>query len=407
MSASEVQIEFDHHSPEFAADSERRFPRLRTVPAALSWSESYGGFWVATSYDLARAVIADQEHFTVERSADGTKGGKLIPTSAKAPAIVPGILDGEAHDRLRRPLRSLFAKAHVDRVVQPTVTALVESFLDEVVDCEEFDFTQRFSFRLTVNTIFEFVGLVEVPDRERFILMLEDAFAIDPEAGGDRDRIAQAAAAEFAAASEMVRAAVRSRVAAPREDLLSKMVDPSTQLSEDDVVALTLSIILGGVRTTAAALENVVEHLARHPELRTELIEDPELIPSAVEDMLRLFAITPLVARTVTQDLELGGQHLKRGDRIAALIATANLDEEQFPVPLEVEPERQDGMHLTFGMGTHYCMGLWLARLELRTAVVGILQRMPDYEIGAGARRFGKLGVNNGFATLPIRPNLA
>jgi cytochrome P450 len=404
MSTHEPVIEFDHHSAAFAADSVERFPHLRETTEPLAYSESYGGFWVASSYELTREILSDSEHYTVERSADGTKGGKLIPPSAKAPAIVPGILDGEAHDRLRRPLRSLFAKPYVERHVTPTVEGLVGRLLDEVADLEEFDLAARFSFPLTVNTIFDFVGLEEVDDREKFILMLEDAFAIDPEAGGDRDALAEGAAAQFAAASDLVRDVVRARVQEPREDLLSKMVDPATELTEDDVVSLTLSIILGGVRTTAASLDNMVEYLGTHPELRQELIEDPELIPAAVEDMLRYFAVTPLVARTVTEPVELGGRRLEPGDRVAAVLALANLDDDQFPAPLEIEPGRKDGMHLTFGIGTHYCLGLWLAKMELRTAIGALLERMPDYAVGDGARRFAKLGVNNGFATLPIRP---
>lgn len=404
MSTHEPIIEFDHHSAEFALDSNERFPHLRETAPPLAYSESHGGFWVATSYELTREILSDSERYTVERSADGTKGGKLIPSSAKAPAIVPGILDGEAHDRLRRPLRSLFAKPNIERNVAPMVKRLVDRLLDEVVDLEEFDFAARFSFPLTVNTIFDFVGLTEVEDREKFILMLEDAFAIDPEAGGERDKVAEGAAAQFAAASDLVRQVVRARVEEPREDLLSKMVDPATELTEDDVVALTLSIILGGVRTTAASLENIVDYLGTHPRLRDELIADPGLIPAAVEDMLRYFAVTPLVARTVTEQVELGGRQLAAGERVAAVLALANLDEQQFHAPLEIEPGRNDGMHLTFGIGRHYCLGLWLAKMELRIALGAILERMPDYTIGEGARRFAKLGVNNGFATLPLRP---
>ena len=205
----------------------------------------------------------------------------------------------------------------------------------------------------------------------------------------------------------MVRDVVRARADEPTEDLISKMVHPSTELTEDDAWRLTLSIILGGVRTTAATLDNIVDHLASHPDLRDELREDPSIIPSAVEEMLRLFTVTPLVARTVTSETELGGITLHEGDRVAAALALANLDEEQFPDPLEVDTDRSDGMHMTFGLATHYCLGLWLARMELRTAIEGIVERMPSYEIdGDRAQRFSRLGVNNGFAHLLVRPNV-
>ncbi|KAA1394283.1 cytochrome P450 [Aeromicrobium ginsengisoli] len=405
--SKEPVITFDHHSAEFAHDSVQRFAELRSRDVPLGFTESHEGFWVASSYELVREILSDNDTYTVERSADGTKGGKLIPTSAKAPAIIPGILDGEPHDRLRRPLRSLFAKPNIERTVAPVAKQLVSDLLDQVVPLEEFDFATGFSFSLTVNTIFEFVGLAEVEDREKFILMLEDAFAIDPEIGADRDALAGSTSVQFAAASDLVRDVVRARVADPTEDLISKMAAPGTDLTEDDVVALTLSIILGGVRTTAASLDNMVEHLASHPDLRDELREDPSLIPSAVEEMLRLFTVTPLVARTVTTETELGGVTLHVGDRVAAVLALANLDEDQFPDPLEVDTDRSDGMHVTFGLATHYCLGLWLARMELRIALEGILERMPSYEVVTErAQRFSRLGVNNGYAHLPVRPNV-
>lgn len=402
---TEHAIAFDHHSSDFAEDSVDRFPRLRAELPAMAYSESHGGFWVASSYELAREILSDSETYTVERSADGSKGGKLIPTSAQAPSIVPGVLDGEPHDRLRRPLRALFAKPNIERTVAPVAHRLTEALADDVLAKEVLDFATEFSFPLTVNVIFEFVGLTEVDDREAFIHMLEDAFAIDPEIGGDRDQLAGATSEQFRAAQDLVREVVRARTAESRDDLISKMVDPRTELTEDDAVALTLSIVLGGVRTTAASLDNMVHHLAQHPELRAELVEDPALIPAAVEDMLRYFAVTPLVARTVTEETELGGVTLREGDRVAAVLALANLDEDQFPEATQIDVDRSDGMHLTFGLGTHYCLGLWLARMELRTALEAILSRVPEYEVvESESRRFTKLGVNNGFARLVVRP---
>jgi len=398
-------IEFDHHSAEFAADSVERFPRLRESEP-IAFSEAYEGFWVATDYDLVREILSDSDTYSVERSADGTRGGKLIPPSAKAPAVVPGTLEGEPHDRLRRPLRSLFAKPNIERTVAPVAKRLTAELLDEVAGQEQFDFATEFSFRLTVNVIFEFVGLHEVADREKFILMLEDAFAIDPEIGADRDQLAGATSQQYAEAEALVRDVVRARAASPTDDLISKMIDPGTGLTEDDAVALTLSMVLGGVRTTAASLDNMVDYLAGHTDLRDELIDDPSLIPAAVEEMLRYFAVTPLVARTLIQDTELGGVELHAGDRIAAVLALANLDEDQFPDPDEIDTDRNDGMHLTFGLGTHYCLGLWLARMELRTALEGLLERIPSYEVvESESRRFARLGVNNGYAQLVVRPN--
>jgi cytochrome P450 len=401
----EPVVGFDHHTPEFGEDAHRKFADLR-ARCPMAFSESYDGFWVASTYDTARKVLSDDRLFTVVKSADGTKGGKLIPTSKYAPSVVPGVLDGEEHDRLRRPLRVVFSKAYIERVVEPIARRVADDLLDELVGLDEFDFVDRFSFPMTVDTIFEFVGL-DVADRQQFILMLEGAFAIDPEAGGDRDTLALQMRSQFAEASAHVRAVARDRMEHPRTDLMSHMTAPAAGLDEDDVVSLTLSMVLGGVRTTAASLDHIMLQLDADHELRAALTADPSLIPQAVEELTRISAVTPLVARTALADVDLGGVTIHEGDRIAALIASANLDEHQFPDGGAVKLDRRDGLSLTFGVGTHHCLGIWLAKMELRVAVEAILRRMPEFRVARDrVRRYRLVGVNNGFASLPVRPHV-
>ncbi|MFT3866542.1 MAG: cytochrome P450 [Solirubrobacterales bacterium] len=347
--------------------------------------------------------MGETENFTVELNEDRTEGGKLIPTAQGAPVIVPGILDGEEHDRLRDPLRSIFARKSVEERAGPIATQVATELADALAGRDEFDFANEFSFRLTVGTIFGFVGLVEIEDREKFILMLEDAFAIDPEAGADRTQLASKTSSRYEEAENRVREIVRSRSTSPTGDLISLMVAPETGLSVDDVTALTLSILLGGVRTTAASLDNIVVHLDRHRDLRQRLIDNPEEIADAVYEMVRIYSVTPLVARTATRDVEIGDVTVHKGERVAALIASANLDEDKFPDAGTADPERRAGLNLAFGIGMHYCLGIWLAKMELRVAVETVLDRMPDYTV-VESRRYAKVGVNNGFSSLIVRP---
>ncbi|MDN5913535.1 MAG: cytochrome P450 [Pseudonocardia sp.] len=397
-------IDFDHHLPEFGEDADEKFAQLRSA-CPMGYTQAHGGYWVASTYENARRVLSDTENFTVEKSADGLRGGKLIPTAPHAPAILPGSLDGPAHDRLRAPLRSVFAKRNIEQNVAPIARRVADRLLADLVGQDEFDFAHAYSFRLTVATIFEFVGLDEVEDPEKFILMLEDAFAIDPEAGGDRDALASSTSRQFADASELVRGVVRRRAAEPRDDLLSRMVDPASGLTEDETVNLALSMILGGVRTTAASMDNILVHLDTHPDLRRRLIEEPGLIPDAVGELTRLAAVTPLVARTAVTDQDFGDSRVRAGDRVAALICSANRDEDRFPAATEVQLDRRGGLHLSFGVGTHYCLGIWLAHMELRVAVEALLARMPGFAVvHERVRRYALVGVNNGFSALPVRP---
>lgn len=401
---NEPSIEFDHHTPEFGQDAPRKFADLR-ARCPVAHTDSYEGFWVASSYECARAVVSDEKTFTVEKSADGAEGGKLIPTSKHAPSVIPGILDGTAHDRLRRPLRRQFAKRNIESKAAPIAHRVAHALLDELVVRDSFDFADEFSFRLTVGTIFEFVGLDGIEDRCGFIHMLEDAFAIDPEAGRDRDALAMSVSRQYEQAAVHVREIVRLRTTEPQDDLISHMVDPATELTEDEVVDLTLSMLLGGVRTTAASLDNIVVHLAENDDLRERLRADPSLIPNAVDELTRLASVTPLVARTALHDTELGGVPIRKGDRIAALIASANRDDERFPGAEEVKLDRRDGLHLAFGAGIHYCLGIWLAKMELRVALEAVLERMPRFQVvRERIQRYRLVGVNNGFSELPVVP---
>jgi cytochrome P450 len=399
-------IDFDHHTPEFGQDGPARFAELRGR-CPMGYTEAHGGYWVASTYEHARRILSDPENFTVEKSADGLRGGKLIPTAPHAPAIIPGSLDGPAHDRLRKPLRGLFAKRSIEEKVAPIARRTADALLTDLAAKPEFDAAQDFSFRLTVATISEFVGLAggEIGDPEKVVLMLEDAFAIDPEAGGNRDALASRTAERFAEVRGLVGQVVRARTAEPRADLVSAMVDPGTGLTEDEVTDLALSMLLGGVRTTAASMDNILWYLAEHPDLRRQLIEDPTTIPDAVEELTRLAAVTPLVARTAVTDQDFGDVHVRAGDRVAALICSANRDEERFPEAEQVRLGRKDGLHLAFGVGMHYCLGIWLAHMELRVATEAVLRHIPDYTVVTErVRRYSLVGVNNGFSALPIRP---
>lgn len=408
MSAKrDLSIEFDHHSPEFNRDPVSDLAELRHR-CPLGYTESHDGYWVATTYDNARRVLSEPENFTVERSADGLRGGKLIPSAPHAPLILPGALDGQAHDRLRDPLRRYFLKPFVEKQMLAHVTSVVHDLIRELRSRDEFDFASEFSFELTVRTIFRFAGLDDaVEDKARFIRMLEDAFAIDPEAGSDRDSLAEVTSTQFLEAAALVRGVVEGRREAPEhgDDLMGYMVAAKPELAVEEIVSLTLSLVLGGVRTTAATLENIVWHLDADRDLRQELLSDRGRIPQVVDELVRYYPATPVVARTAVRDVELDGVQIVEGDRIAAVIPAANLDEDQFPGADRIDPDRRDAPPLTFGAGIHFCMGIWLAKMELRLAIEGLLDEIPEYTVDREkSQRFNRLGVNNGWARLVVHP---
>jgi cytochrome P450 len=401
MTSREPSIEFDHHSTDFGSTAPGLFTDM-VSRCPVAYSESNGGYWVAASYEQARKVLGDDENFTVRRSADGTSGGLLIPSAAHAPRVWPGELDGPEHDRLRRPLRTAFSRGYLERNLAPALDRTIQERIAVITAMPEFDITSDFSFPITVESIFTYVGLQEIEDKAELILMLEDAFAIDPEVGDDREALAEATSPLFRAATARIRAIIDSRRPAPSDDLIGIMLTADPPLSGDEIDAMTMSLLLGGVRTTAASIDNVLWHLDADRDLRRAVIARPEILGAVVDEVVRIYSPSPLVARTVVQDMELAGAELKAGDRIAAAICSANLDPARFADPAWVNPDRRDGLHLAFGVGTHYCLGIWLAKLEITHAVGQFLAQLPDYAIDRDrAKRYDHTGVNNGWATLP------
>ena len=400
----EPQVEFDHHSDAYSDDPYRACERLRSE-TPVAFSNHNGGYWVVSDYDYARRVLSDDQNFTVERTEGGASGGLLIPSAPHAPRMWPGELDGEEHDRLRRAINSKFTRASVERDVLPMVEQICAETLDHLRGREEFDAATEYSVVIPIETIFGYVGLA-VEDKLSLITMLEAAFATDPEVGEDREEVAAEAAASFAAASEMTRSAVRRKRDIPEEDLITAMLRADPPLSEDEIVSLTLSMILGGVRTTASTLDNALWHLDGNRELRRQVVAEPSLLPSVVDEIIRIYSPTPFVARTALQDVEVGGATILAGDRVAAGICAANWDQSKFSQPLTVDTSRR-APHLAFGVGAHYCLGVWLAKLEVRVGLAKLLERMPNYEVDRSrAERYEHVGVNNGWATLPIRTNV-
>lgn len=173
-------------------------------------------------------------------------------------------------------------------------------------------------------------------------------------------------------------------------------------ISPEDVQALVMMVIFGGLDTTMAATSNALLYLHRHPDARQELIGRPDLLPTAVDELLRFEAPVQGFARTVTRDCVIGGQQIGAGETVFMLWASANRDESAFPEASRVVLDRFPNRHLTFGIGGHRCLGAGLARAEMRIMLEEVLQRLPDYRIVEGSvEEPESIGVVKGRVRLP------
>jgi cytochrome P450 len=174
------------------------------------------------------------------------------------------------------------------------------------------------------------------------------------------------------------------RRATPADDVISAIVNfeaEGRRFTEEECLGLLWSTAGAASDTTTSAIGHALYGLARFPDVRQRLRDDPSLVPAAVDEVLRLDAPAFALARTVTRDVTVGDVQMKAGDRVLCLYGCANRDDEVFPDPDEIALDRSPNQHLAFGNGIHRCLGMHLARMELRLAITEVLERIPDYRL--------------------------
>jgi cytochrome P450 len=169
-----------------------------------------------------------------------------------------------------------------------------------------------------------------------------------------------------------------------RDDLIAGLVAAEIDgraLSRDEVLNIIFVLVFAGLDTVSASLSCLVSWFARHPESRQQVIDDPSLLPHAIEELLRYESPVPAITRFAIEDFQLAGEEIHAGDSLNLLLCVANLDPQAIPDPLTVDFTRDTKSHVDFGMGVHRCLGSHLARMELRVALEALHDRVPDYSL--------------------------
>src|SRR5882757_4122412 len=362
---SDLVRDFDHVlGADFARDPFAAFEGVRRD--RVFWSPHHGGYWVLTTMADIREAL--------QRPGDFSNWPTGIPAHAsRRERMLPLELDPPEHTAYRRVLAPMFApKAVAARTaaIGTTCTALVDALAPKGACDFITEFAQPFPTTIFTNML----GL-PAQESDRFV----DWNNVLLHAYDDPDARRQAAVE----INDYLRELIALRSAEPREDLVSALLDSQVDgrpIRLDEVQNLTFMLFVAGLDTVTAALSFCFRYLAEHPGHRARLVSEPELVPSAVEELLRVHAfINP--ARTVTADLEFAGVRMRAGDRVLVSTALASNDPEEFADPLEVRLDRTGNRHLAFGAGPHRCAGSHLARDELVTAVREWHHRIPDYAV--------------------------
>jgi cytochrome P450 len=390
----------DLTDPAVVADPYPAFARARAA-APVQWHEQLG-LWLAFTHAESNAVLRHRRLGRIwhdREPGERFEAFNLIHRNA--------ILEMEPpdHTRLRRLISTAFARGHVERLrpwVQELARELVDGLVERSAGTDGVDVLSGMAEELPVAVIAELLG---VPQADRPLLRPWSNAIVKMYEYGRTTAVedaAEVAAAEFVA---YLREMAAQRRRSPGEDLLSHLVTvrdtEGDRLTEDELVTTCILLLNAGHEATVNVSGNGLLALLQHPDQLTRLRADPGLLPTAIEELMRFDSPLQLFERTATEDAEIGGVTVERGQKIAALLGSANRDPAAFEEPDVLDVGRTGSPHISFGAGVHFCIGAPLARVELQASFGALLERTSRLELSRPARRRPEF-VIRGLADLPV-----
>jgi cytochrome P450 len=312
--------------------------------------------------------------------------------------LIPLNVDPPHHRKYRKILDPLFAPRAVAYLEQP-IAQLANELMDSFLGREEIDFAASFSIPLPSQVFLTLMGLPldELPT----LLAMKDGIIRPQRAvgcqAGHPDAIAHQARTA-AAIYEYFGPVIEERKRQPRQDLVSAFVRAEIdgdRLTREEMLDICFLFLLAGLDTVTASLDCMFAFLASNPEHRRQILEDPSVIPAAVEELLRWETPVVAVTRLATRDSEVGGCPVPAGRRLAVMLGSGNTDDSEFGDGDAVRFDRETNRHLAFGGGIHRCLGSHLARQELRVALREWHKRIPDYSLKPGAELDYTVGIRS------------
>ena len=396
-------VYYDPYDVAIDADPHPVWRRLRDE-APLYFNERHG-FYALSRYDDVLTASLDWQTYS---SARGTVL-ELIDASRPGLDAEPGaglgmmiFMDPPEHDALRRLVSRAFTPRRV-AALEVRTRELCARYLEPYVGGGTFDFVEEFAAKIPTMLIGALLG---VPNEDQDQLRIWGDLLMRYE--GERTSAEKRDA--IGALSQYMNAMVDARSRAPRDDMVSDLLTAeitldsgaTRRLERDEVMAFFFLLQLAGSETTARMLGWAAVLLARHPEQRARLVAGRDLIPNAVEELLRYEAPSPIQARFVTRDAEWYGRTVPAASKIALLTGSAGRDERHYPEPDRFDVGRRFDRQVSFGYGIHFCLGASLARLEGKVVLDEMLRRFPEWTVDEQAVRLVTTSTVRGPSHVPI-----
>jgi cytochrome P450 len=381
-------VDYNPYAHEVHDDPFPIYRRLRDEAPAYHNDEL--GFWALSRYDDVIEALHDWESFT---SAEG------ITLEPRSPLPMIITMDPPEHTKMRRLVSRAFTPRRVAEL-EPHIRTLTTKYIDRFVDEGRCDLIGDFSAKLPMDVISQMLGVADADQdmlREWTDLMLHREEGLPD--------ITPAGEAAGYKVFEYFLDDVKAKRGQRGDDLTSTLIDielDGEKLTDIDIVAFCFLLIIAGNETTTKLIGNALYWLAHNPDQRRLIIDDPSLIPDAVEETLRYDGSTQLMARTLTRDVQRHGHTKDSGAKVLVLLGSANRDGRFWDRPDDFDLRRDKKQQLAFGHGIHVCLGAALARLEMRISLEEIHRRLPAYEIDdAGLERIHSGNVR-GYAKMPM-----
>jgi cytochrome P450 len=398
---------FNPLDPAFRVDPYPVYARLRERGRVLP-SPMIPGLALATRYAECNSMLRDPRWGSDERKSTF---GQMMKEAGAFPDLPPQLQDMDPFLFMDPPdhtrLRGLVAKAFTPRVVEglrPRMEEVVERLLRPALAAGGMDVISELAYPLPVTIISEMLG-VPVEDQERFTAWSRVlAASLDPDFGMADPAVTEVRTRTMLEFVEYLQGLIAVRRKAPTADLLSALVaveEEGQRLSEKELLATCILLLVAGHETTVNLIGNGVLAFSRHLDEYGHLVAEPSLVRSAVDEVLRFDAPIQMTVRTALDDMELAGQEIAKGSTVVVLVASANRDPEQFPDPDRFDVGRGDSHHLAFGFGSHFCLGASLARAEGVAALGRLAAEVSSLRLGADPP-YKDSFVLRGLAELPV-----
>ncbi len=385
---------FDIHDPEFARDPYPTYAQLRDQ-CPVKYSELYGRTWMLTRAADVRDAARDWKTYT-----SSVAGVTAIPViTPRTEPQLPIELDPPLHSRYRALVRPVFTGERIEELA-PAIAAIVAELLDGLLGQERTDLIADFAVPLSVRTLATFTGLPP-QDAPLWVSWITRMFNVRDREDGAR------AGAEFGVYIDRLIAERRSSLerGARTNDFITLLMESDVdghRLSDQEIHSFCTVVFGAGFETTADGLGVMLDYLGQHACAWSKLVSSPDIIPEAVEELVRYSSPIQIFGRNTTRDVVLHGETIPEGAIVAVAFGSANHDPSEFSDPEQCVLDRSPNRHVGFGAGVHLCLGAPLARLEMRLTLEALVTRVLWIELFEGAV-WKTRGDRRGLASLPAR----